>query len=87
MHKAPLYLWQDNKSLFTNRRVPSSDKIPQTEWETTGLYAMRRESLIRNPHRTWKQECLPCYVSAVEAIDINTAEDLEFARIVARGLG
>ena len=82
-----LYLWQDGPAFATaDTPLPNSSEIPPTMWETTGLYAMRCDSLLRTPHRVFGQRRMTCCVSAIEAIDINEPEDLEFARVVAAGL-
>jgi hypothetical protein len=65
--------------------IPNSNKLPDTIYETTGLYAWRTETAIRCGHRT-SGNCDAVWLTAIEAIDINTQEDLDFARIVAAGL-
>ena len=67
---------------------PNSRDLSPTVWETTGLYVMATESVLRthrrfNPRKN-PQACVK--VSAIEAIDINTQEDLDFARIVYAGM-
>lgn len=66
-------------------RTPNSQQMNPVVWETTGLYAVSqwyaftRRRRIADDIRYIKQ-------SPIEAIDINTPEDWEFAEIAWRGL-
>lgn len=66
--------------------LPNSQELAPTVYETTGLYANKTQAILDTGKRTnWSSVGL-VFLSRVEAIDINTPEDFEFAELVARGL-
>ena len=82
------YRWIDSKPSYfcSNGRIPNSFEMQPIVYETTGLYANRTEFVLEAERRTNPNNCFPCYLSRIEAIDINYAEDFEFAEIVWRGM-
>jgi len=90
IRRESLYLWRDGVPDFPltpfTQKLPNSDTLLPTEWETTGLYAMAVASVIRTRRRVNRKSCVGLPLSRIEAIDINTPEDLELARIVWAGL-
>jgi CMP-N-acetylneuraminic acid synthetase len=70
-------------------RLPNSSKLVPILYETTGLYAMRTTAAMKHGRRAplTTDSVEFCWLSRVEAIDINTPEDFEFAEIVLRGMG
>lgn len=83
-----LYLWDGFKPTYyeASGKLPNSDTLPLTTWETTGLYVMRTEYVLQNRRRVHPDCNGRCKLSVIEAIDINTQEDLDFARIVWKGI-
>ncbi len=83
-----LYTWdRDRPSYFDAAgRIPNSDVLPRTRWETTGLYANRTAAVLRTRRRLDPSSCRALVLSKLEAVDINTPEDLAFAEILWRGL-
>lgn len=86
VRKEALYRWENDVPIYRiNNCLPTSDKIQKTMYETMGLYIARTEAVITQKVRT-PEPCLSLELGAIEAIDINTIDDLEFAEIVAEGL-
>lgn len=81
------YAWAPRGGSYeTDGKLPNSQEIVRTIIETTGLYAFRRNYAAIAKRRLAPLSCLPLELSRVEAIDINTEEDFEFAEIVWSGL-
>lgn len=82
-----LYRWCGGRPVYRDDagRLPNSNELAPTCWETTGLYVMDVEFVLSKRRRV-SQDCRPFPLSRIEAIDINTQEDLDFARIVWRGM-
>jgi CMP-N-acetylneuraminic acid synthetase len=82
-----LYLWYDGRPIYRqNGRLPNSQDVPATTWETTGLYVVKTSYVLARRQRINPDSCYPMELSQVEAVDINTAEDYEFAKIVWAGM-
>lgn len=82
-----LYLWQDGAPAYQqNGRLPNSNELRQTTWETTGLYVVRTDYALANERRVNPKKTGLVQLSQVEAIDINTPDEYEFARVVWAGL-
>jgi len=69
-----------------NGTIPNSADMNPVIYETTGLYVNKTAAVLRTKKRLNPQACRPLFVSKLEAIDINTSEDFNFAEIVWRGL-
>lgn len=84
-----LYEWTNGKPgyLRADGSVPNSSELCPVVYETTGLYVNRTHAVLANGRRMNVHSCAPLYLSRLEAVDINTLEDFEFAQIVWRGLG
>lgn len=78
------YLWQDNQPSYPIEKIPNSVDLPQTTIETMGLYVMRAEAAKRLQRRIGES---PYLLSAtpLEAIDVNWAEDVYLAELIAAG--
>jgi CMP-N-acetylneuraminic acid synthetase len=86
VRKEPLYTWVNgNPSYRKGGRLPTSNTLQRTIYETMGLYVTRTKNIITEKVRV-TNACQLLELSAIEAIDINTEEDFEFAEIVARGM-
>ena len=83
-----LYTWKDGKPDYFKEdgSIPNSFDMEPVTYETTGLYINWTSSVLKLKKRLNPNNCLPFYLSKIEAIDINTLEDFEFAEIVWRGL-
>lgn len=83
-----VYEWANDLPRYRGLRdrLPGSDELIPRIRETTGLYAVRAECARIMGRRYVIDDCGFIPVSAIEAIDINTQEDLDFARIVWKGL-
>lgn len=82
------YEWTDGKPSYfrADGSIPNSpDKTPVV-YETTGLYVNRTMAVVQTRKRLNPASCVPCFLSRIESVDINTAEDFEFAEIIWRGL-
>ena len=87
VYQEPFYQWFDSKPAYLVEGViPNSQDMPMLVYETTGLYAVRTKFALSAKKRINPMNCGLLFVSKLEAIDINTPEDLEFARIVWNGL-
>jgi len=76
------YEWKDGKPVYMEEdgHIPNSVDLQKTTYETTGLYIIRISNLLKTKIRTDPNSCKPYYLSKLESIDINTEEDMEFAR-------
>ena len=88
--KKKLFLWEENPEYYYSRPAygdkRTTQKMPWTIWETTGLYVVRTSYVLERFQRIDYENCLPYELSQIEAIDIDTPEDLELARALWRGL-
>ena len=86
--KDTFYEWKDNTPTYfdENMRIPNSFDLTPIVYETMGLCVMRTKYVLKHKKRINPYNCAPYYLSKIEAIDINTAEDFEFAEIVWHGL-
>lgn len=83
-----IYQWIEGKPVYfrADGSIPNSFEMEPIVYETTGLYVNRTKFVLANKKRINVDNCTPCFLSKLEAIDINTPEDFEFAQIVWRGL-
>jgi len=76
------FFWQDGESInYDPKNLPRTQDLNPMYEETTGLYAIKRESLLDLECRIGHN---PEYIEVnnIEAIDIDVMSDLELARIV-----
>lgn len=83
-----LYEWTNDKPKYlrADGSIPNSSEMSPVVYETTGLYVNRTQFVLANRRRMNVYSCAPLYLSRLEAIDINTLEDFEFAQIIWKGL-
>lgn len=83
-----IYRWEDGKpAYYRDGRIPNSDDLQRTTWETTGLYVIRTNFALAHRRRIAPaRECRFQELSHVEAIDINEARDFAFAEIIMKGV-
>lgn len=79
------YVWEAGRPVYGDGPVPNSKDLPATHREGMNLYVVERETALRTRRRFGDKVKL-ISLSAIEAIDIDTPEDFEFARLVAAGL-
>lgn len=87
VRREKLYLWEDDTPAYRyNGRLPNSNDLPDVVWETTGLYVVRTDYAIARKQRINPKSCGIVELRPEEAVDINTLEDYEFAKIVWAGM-
>lgn len=89
VRKEQLYKWESYSRAYSFNdieKIPNSSELYPTIWETTGLYANRTKSILKLKKRINLYGFSYLEISKIEAIDINTEEDFEFAKIVWQGL-
>ncbi len=82
------YLWKldgtpANYDIF---HIPNSNDLEETIIETMGFYAIKKDSLLERKSRIGRFPLL-FTIPALEATDIDTFEDFNFAEIIFCGLG
>ncbi|MCI8377740.1 MAG: HAD hydrolase-like protein [Lachnospiraceae bacterium] len=76
------FLWKDNRPLnFDAQNLPRSQDLAPIYRETSGVYVFRREVFQKGRRRIGEKPYI-AEVSWREAVDINTYEDFEIARMV-----
>lgn len=85
--KEHFYLWdeEEKRPLYDLKHIPNSYTLPETVFETMGLYVIRREAHLENGLRIGKNYKM-ITLNKFEQIDVNYPEDYELAVAVARGL-
>lgn len=79
------YLWEDGIPKYNTESIPNSVDIKPTTTETMGLYIVKRNTALETRRRIGKTPFL-LEASAIEAVDVNWAEDFELANLIASGL-
>lgn len=82
------YAWKNSAPVYRDEGcIPNSDNLPLVTYETTGLYAVRTHYAIAHRRRVPTPDRTKLVtLSRIEAIDINTEEDFQFAEIVWKGM-
>jgi len=81
------YQWNEGKPAYhINGVLPDSQDMEPIVYETNGLYAMHTAYVLKHKKRINPDACIPICVSKLEAVDINTWEDLLFARLLWKAL-
>lgn len=85
MKKDKFYFWDKEGPLYNKEHIPNSVDLPETLIESMGLYIIRKETALKNQRRFGDK---PYFIfgGLEELIDVNTHEDLEFAKNYAKGL-
>ena len=88
VRKEPLYIWKDNKPAYytPDGIMLESQKMEPFVFETTGLYMVKKRYITKYKKRINCNSVAPLYISKIEAVDINTPEDLSFARLLWKAL-
>lgn len=85
VRKEKLYLWRENRPTYNRNHVPNSKDLEDTIIETMGLYMTKREIALKLGQRYGEKPYL-LEASKIEAFDIDTPEDFEFANIICSGI-
>ena len=85
VRKEKMYIWKDYKPTYGNK-LPNSFDLPDTIYETTGLYVNRTKSVLKLKKRIDVNSCYLLNLSKIGAIDINNREDFDFAGLIWKGL-
>jgi CMP-N-acetylneuraminic acid synthetase len=82
------YCWQNDRPSYyrADGTIPNSNELTPILFETTGLYVNRTASVLTTHRRMNPERAAGYLLSRLEAIDINTPEDFEFAELVWLGL-
>ena len=93
VHRKPLYTLTQDGSAFsisldysTNGRHPNTQDMKEIIYETCGLYVVRTKYILETKRKINPKWCALQYLSEVEAVDINTQADFDFAKIIWDGL-
>lgn len=88
VYKDVFYTWKDGRPNYykTDGTIPNSVDLEQIVYETTGMYANHTASVLRTKRRLNPDNCKACFLSKIEAVDINTEEDFMFAEVIWKGL-
>lgn len=88
VYEDALYIWEDGIPKYYNEdgTIPNSFEMKKTVYETTGLYVNYTKDVLRTGKRLNPKKCIPCVLSKLESIDINTMEDLELAETIYYGI-
>lgn len=88
VYEDALYTWTDGRPDYymPDGSIPNSFAMKKTVYETTGLYVNYTQAVLSSRKRLNPGNCMPCFLSRIESIDINTPEDFRFAEIVWKGL-
>lgn len=88
MFSEVFYEWTNGRPIYfqADGRIPNSFEKEPIIYETTGLYVIRTDFVLKHKKRLNPESCAQCFLSRLESVDINTPEDFDFAEIVWRGL-
>ncbi|MDD6489377.1 MAG: acylneuraminate cytidylyltransferase family protein [Clostridia bacterium] len=74
------FLWIDGKPMYNTEKIPRTQDIKNIYAETTGMYVYTKE-LIKNDRRIGDRPLI-IPVDFVEAVDINTPDDFDYAQAI-----
>jgi CMP-N-acetylneuraminic acid synthetase len=82
------YIWESGSPAYFDEygEIPNSFELNETTIESTGLYTTRIEFIIDNKRRLNPNSCTGLEVNQIEAVNIDTINDLIFARLIALGM-
>jgi CMP-N-acetylneuraminic acid synthetase len=83
-----LYLWDNGQPVYytADGKIPNSQNLKKTVYETTGLYINRTTFVLEHKRRMNINACIPYSLSKIETVDINTPEDFELAEWLWKGM-
>lgn len=80
-----LYQWKDGKPLYGTGRIPNSVDLEATQFESMGMYVVRRPAALRDKRRFGANPFM-LFATPMETVDVNNPEDLELASLIASGI-
>jgi YrbI family 3-deoxy-D-manno-octulosonate 8-phosphate phosphatase len=84
-HAEQVYTWDENGPLYDVKLLPNSFNLPHRYREGMGFYGVRKATLLRERVRICgRSRMIP--LDKFEQVDIDTPEELAFARALASGL-
>ncbi len=85
MKKDKYYFWKNNKPTYNINHIPNSKDLDDVISESMGLYIHKKDSAIKTQRRYGNN---PFFIfgNPEELIDVNTPEELAFAKMYAKGL-
>ncbi len=78
------YCWYDGKPLNYDRKDIVTTQNLQPVYMETGAFFIFRREVFTELHQRIGNHPYMCVIDAIEAIDIDTAEDFEFAKVAAQ---
>jgi YrbI family 3-deoxy-D-manno-octulosonate 8-phosphate phosphatase len=85
VHEEQVYTWGEEGPLYDVKALPNSFALPRRYREGMGLYIARKATLDRERVRICGRHEM-IHLDKFEQVDIDTPEELEFARTLAAGL-
>ena len=82
--KEKQYLWSDNNPTYGYGKIPNSKDLPDTIKESMCFYAVKK--MGGKITKRFDENVMLFEINQKEAFDINTPEDLEYARIISDGI-
>ena len=81
------YMWMNGKPInYDMKNIPRTQELEPLYEETSAFFIFRREVFTEMGQRIGKKPYI-CVTSQIEAIDVDTPEDFEFAQAAAAYLG
>lgn len=82
-----IYEWINYRpNYLIEGRIPNSFDKNMLAKEVMGLCVIKTKYALNYKRRINPNNCLSCFLSKIEAIDINTEEDFKFAEIIWKGI-
>lgn len=82
--KEKQYLWSDNNPTYGYSKIPNSNDLPDTIKESMCFYAVKKKD--GKITKRFDKNVMLFEINQKEAFDVNTPEDLEYARIISDGI-
>ena len=78
------YYWKNGKPTYYKKgKIPNSPKLPQSMFETTGLYVNKTRTILKLKKRFNVNNCFLKKVTRIESVDLNTEDDFFFAERIS----
>lgn len=85
MKKEKCYFWNNKYPEYNINHIPNSKDLPDTITESMGLYIAKKDLVLKEKKR-YGGNILLHFGSPQELVDINSPQDLSFAKTIADGL-
>ena len=78
------YYWKNGKPTYYKKgKIPNSNKLSQSMFETTGLYVNKTKTILKLKKRFNVNNCFLKKVTRMESVDLNTDDDFFFAERIS----